>query len=437
MFRRKKKNRSIRFGITALILLFVFGWIYGLFDDNKEQEVLHTIEESDLNELLAEEESIVKDPDIRVLIKGNGYSGEVHPEIKLVSKGRMCLISGEQKEYIDANEILHIKPDNKKFKDGKIRITSDKKITIESLKRSYGKPAYEGTIELRTTAEGIVVINEVPVEGYLKMVVPSEMPASYELEALKAQAVCARSYAYQQMKEYGYPEYEAHVNDSTDYQVYGNVKPQDASNQAIEETKGQTVYYQGEIATTYFYSTSCGKTTDIAAWGTKKTKENAYLKSVKVKGKEGDYEKNLAWYKWKAEIPIETISNLVGSNAGKDIGIIHDIKVTERGGGDVAVAVKIIGEKGNITVKTENKIRKILGGKGYQIKLNDGTMTDSKELLPSAFFTVKKSGDAFVIEGGGFGHGIGMSQNGANEMAKQGADYIEILELFYQDIEVR
>ena len=62
--------------------------------------------------------------------------------------------------------------------------------------------------------------------------------------------------------------------------MFGNSKPQKASNQAIEETKGQVIYYQGEIATTYYYSTSCGRTTDIEAWGTKKTKKNAYLKAA-------------------------------------------------------------------------------------------------------------------------------------------------------------
>ena len=88
-------------------------------------------------------------------------------------------------------------------------------------------------------------------------------------------------------------------------------------------------------------------------------------------------------------------------------------------------------------MKTENKIRKALGGAGYRIVLQDGSVTKSRELLPSAFFTIEKSGDMFVIKGGGFGHGIGMSQNGANEMAKQGKNYREILELFYQDIEIR
>ena len=160
--------------------------------------------------------------------------------------------------------LLSIKTEIREF-------SSDKKISIRSLERSQGVPAYEGIIELRNTAEGIVIINELSVEKYLKAVVPSEMPASYELEALKAQAVCARSYAYQQMEKYGYPEYEAHVNDSTDYQLYGNVKNHEKTNQAISETKGQVVYYHDEIATTYYYSTSCGETTDIRAWGTKKS----------------------------------------------------------------------------------------------------------------------------------------------------------------------
>ena len=62
---------------------------------------------------------------------------------------------------------------------------------------------------------------------------------------------------------------------------------------------------------------------------------------------------------------------------------------------------------------------------------NDGTVVDSAPLLPSAFFSVEKSGETFIVKGGGFGHGIGMSQNGANEMAKQGKAYQEILGLFY------
>ena len=89
-----------------------------------------------------------------------------------------------------------------------------------------------------------------------------------------------------------------------------------------------------------------------------------------------------------------------------------------------------------MTGDTENKIRRALGGGGYEIAKQDGTKVPSQKLLPSAFFTVGRDGDAFVLSGGGYGHGIGMSQNGANEMAKKGKDYIEILSLFFSDVTI-
>ena len=436
---RRKKNRKI---VILLCLIGLVGIKY-LEKQNQDIEAVKNVTESDLMELEQGEVSVTEDggeddeQNIRVLIMGDGYNGEVHDSVQITSKGDMCICYGDEKAIVESDQTFTISPDDKRFAKGNIIISSDEKIVLKHLERGYGIPSYEGNIELITTAEGIVIINELSVEKYLKAVVPSEMPASYELEALKAQAVCARTYACRQMEEYGYPEYKAHVNDSTDYQVYGNVEAQKSTNQAIKETKGQTVYYQGEMATTYYYSTSCGKTTDMSAWGGKTSGENAYLESVKVKGKKGDYEKNLPWYRWSAKIPIEQLSDLFGLNTGKDVGKIKSIEVTERGSGEVAAQIKVTGEKGTAVVETENKIRAALGGAGYQLTLNDGSVTESRNLLPSAFFTVEKEGDCFLIEGGGFGHGIGMSQNGANEMAKQGVDYKEILELFYQDIEVR
>ena len=137
------------------------------------------------------------------------------------------------------------------------------------------------------------MVNELPLENYLCKVVPSEMPASYQKEALKAQAICARSYAYRQIMDYAYPEYQAHVNDSTDYQVYNNSASQQAATEAVQETAGKVLKYNGNIITAYYYSTSCGKTTTMAAWGTKEKAENAYLQSVEVKDQTGDYERNL------------------------------------------------------------------------------------------------------------------------------------------------
>lgn len=380
-----------------------------------------------------------KDKNIRVLILSTAHITVMHPMVQVSAPSGLEVSFAEQEEKWSSSEPLIIEPDDGRFTDSTIRLQTlnpQEEICVENIERGYGNPTYSGTLELRTTAEGIAVINELPVEDYLCKVVPSEMPASYELEALKAQAVCARSYAYRQMQEYSYPEYEAHVDDSTKYQVYNNSSVQDSSTKAVKETAGEEVWYKGNVATTYYYSTSGGKTTDISAWGSSVGEGNAFLQSVKVKGKDGDYEKELPWYRWEAVIPVKVLSDLVGINLGADIGEIQDVDVTKRGAGDIALQISFTGDKGSVTVDTENKIRTAFGGNGYRITKNDGTTVDSMSLLPSAFFTIEKAGDQFVIKGGGLGHGIGMSQNGANEMAKEGKTYKEILQTFYQNVTI-
>ncbi len=378
---------------------------------------------------------ISENPAIRVLLMTDGYRDIAHSEVVLSSANGLILTYGSETEECEG-EAVAVRPDDARFQQGNIQVRAKEgSIAVESLKRGCGTPEYDGMIELRTTAEGIVMVNELPVESYLCRVVPSEMPADYELEALKAQAVCARSFAFRQMESYGYPEYEAHVNDSTDYQVYGNSKPKESSTKAVTETAGETVRYDGNVVTTYYYSTSCGNTTSVEAWGTKPADGNAYLKSVDVADKDGDYERELPWYKWKAEVPAQSMAESISRYTGKDIGALHTLEVTGRGPGDVAVQITAAGEKGSVTVETENKIRTALAG-DYEIERQDGSRSKCSRLLPSAFITIEKSGNTFIISGGGFGHGIGMSQNGANEMAKQGKAYKEILGLFYQGVTI-
>ena len=377
---------------------------------------------------------------IRVLIMTDGYQSEIHSEVRVSSPYGLRISSGGESIEWNKEEVCQILPDDARFQKGNIRIeplNKEGEVTFESISRGYGTPSYDGILELRAVSGGIAVINELSMESYLCGVVPSEMPASYELEALKAQAVCARSYARRQMESYGYPEYEAHVNDSTDFQVYNNSKPQESSSRAVRETEGEVVKYRGTIATTYYYSTSCGQTTSMEAWGNAPGEGNGYLQSVPVCDDSGqDYEKNLPWYRWEAVIPIDTLSQLISQNTGTDVGTLSQVEVTKRGAGDVAVELTAVGDKNTVTVQTENKIRSALGGGGYQITKNDGSQSESSALLPSAFFTIEKQDGVFVVRGGGFGHGIGMSQNGANEMAKQGKNYQEILKLFYQGIEI-
>jgi len=376
---------------------------------------------------------------IRVLIKTDGFAHIVHNEVAVQASGGLVIETGESREEYAAGQEVRIAPDDGRFQAGDITISSkteEDRIEISSLARGYGAPIYRGSLELHTTAEGIVIVNELPLEEYLYAVVPSEMPSSYENEALKVQAVCARSYAHCQIDEMGYPEYNAHVDDSVSFQVYNNCEENDKTVAAVDETRGEKLIYKGAVVKAYYFSTSCGTTASIAAWGTKETKENAYLRSVEVSNKDGSYEEELAWFKWEAVIPEKTLSGLIELNTGEEIGTLENLEVTETGPGDIAQAITITGSKGEIQVETENKIRTALGGSGYQITKNDGSVVESSKLLPSAFFSVAKEGENYIISGGGYGHGIGMSQNGANEMAKEGKNYKDILSLFYNGVEV-
>lgn len=413
-------KRYIYYGAVLIILVVICA--IGMTGLVKEKLYQQTKYESVLPGKASERAS----DKIRVLIKTNGFEQIVHNEV---------IVSFKE------GETETITPEDFRFENGTIKLqpsSSTEKITIDSLKRGYGTPSYRGTLELFKTAEGIVIVNELKVEEYLYAVVPSEMPASYELEALKAQAVCARSYAYNQSRAYAYPEYQAHVDDSTAFQVYGNSKEQESAILAVDETYGEKVWYNEHVATTYYYSTSCGRTTNIEAWGKSLNEDNGYLQSIElIDDKSKPYEKDLPWYRWTASIPKETIQQLIELNTGIELGELQNIAVTERGAGQIAQTLTIIGSENTVVIETENKIRSALGGSGYQIEKQDGTIINSSKLLPSAFFTITLKEDNYNINGGGYGHGIGMSQNGANEMAKAGRNYIEILKTFYVGVDVK
>lgn len=377
---------------------------------------------------------------IRVLIKTNGFSQIAHTEVQLQAESGLKITNGENSIECEAGHAITICPNDERFQTGTIQVESrgeGEKVTISSLQRGYGTPSYRGQLELFKTAEGIVIVNELLLEEYLYAVVPSEMPASYELEALKAQAVCARSYAYNQSRDYAYLEYEAHVDDSTAFQVYGNSKEQESTINAVNETCGKKIWYKDQVATAYYYSTSCGKSASITAWGSVVNENNQYLQSISVCDEGGNpYEASLPWYRWTATVPEQTMSDLIELNTKTDIGTLLNLTITKTGEGGIAQEITAVGTTGKVLVETENKIRRALGGSGYKIEKQDGSSVSSSQLLPSAFISIEKKNGNYIIHGGGYGHGIGMSQNGANEMAKQGKDYRQILTTFYTGVTV-
>ncbi|MGL5258481.1 MAG: SpoIID/LytB domain-containing protein [Lachnospiraceae bacterium] len=430
---------------------------------------------------------------IRVLIRGDNLTDNTHETITFSFDCEGELVYGSlnalKKEHIKAGDVVTLEKENSYFDEGRVFLIPSVltgKITLNNLVRNQGTPSYHGYMELKRTEEGIVAINEVLLEEYLYAVVPSEMPSSYPKEALKAQAITARTYAYSKIVSPGLSKYGAHVDDSSTFQVYNNIQEQVATTSAVKETKGEILYVEDTIAQTYYYSTSCGQSTLSTIWKSSVTEPLSYLKSKHIGSlseeelqysgidlqeeenfreymlnpNEEDYEYNEGWYRWtyqvdslEVDILEEALRRrykindklvLTKNESGdfvskeiKDIGTIEDISIVQRLEGGIADSLILTCKNATIKVNSELFIRDVLNNKKAKVKRQDGSIVDANLLLPSSFFIIEQEKNngyvtGYTIIGGGFGHGVGMSQNGAKNMANNNMDASEILAFFYE-----
>ena len=391
---------------------------------------------------------------IRVIIKTSGFRDIFFDETVFCADSGMIVETGEESYETAPGEAVVFNADTEDFNQGRIRlIPKSGEIQFQSVNRGVGTPSYGGTLEVSRYDEGIVVVNEVAIEDYLKKVVPSEMPSGFNLEALKCQAVCARSYAYTELYNNYYSAYGAHIDDSIQFQVYNNSPRADSTDAAVDATAGQVLSYNGEVVKTYYYSTSCGSTTDVTLWGnttenypyfvaecvggidkgltlTIESEFNTFIKSEN----EADYDYDCTLYRWSMEESVKEISEGFARSTGKNVGNITDIEVLERVNGGAAVKVKVTGDKGETVIDSESAIRAAFGNANVDMNTKSGTTRYAN--LPSTFCVFEKVTEGkkltgFKITGGGYGHGIGMSQNAANKMAES-MTYAQILEFFYR-----
>lgn len=457
---------------------------------------------------------------IRVLIKTSDFADSLHEEVRLTSDTDFVIRYGpygeETEEPHAAGEEIVIDKDSGYFVGDRIIVRPGAlsgRVMLNSVARSQGVPGYRGHMELIRERDGIAVVNDISLEEYLYSVVPSEMPASYSGEALKAQAICARTYAYHHILHAAYPAYGAHVDDSVSYQVYNNILEQESSTKAVKETHGQLLFTaQGQPAQTYYYSTSCGVGSDAAVWKTEEAKELTYLRAESINessmrqklmlreqppgqpqgtGQEvsdaadlaeslrdeetfagfitgidpDDFEAKEGWYRWSYEASdisaghiFEVLKKRYQANPdltltlGKDgeyvsrepspFRQIRDLYIAARGSGGVADELVLETDSGTYKVISEHNIRYVLCDGKSRVKRQSGDETEAPTLLPSGFFvmeTGKKGGNVvgYKLTGGGFGHGVGMSQNAAKTMALKGYTCEEILLFFYEGCELR
>ncbi|HIS25465.1 MAG TPA: SpoIID/LytB domain-containing protein [Candidatus Pullilachnospira intestinigallinarum] len=404
---------------------------------------------------------------IRVLLMDDGYQSYWHSQVTV--EGNVPLaVTGSVVETWPADSPLSLSELLKPGDQVTVAPAEEKeeaRISVLSLARSQGTPAYEGSLTVTAEEEGFLLCSQVDLETYLKYVVPSEMPSGYPAEALKAQAVCARTYAVRQKEENRLKQYGADVDDSVSFQVYNNIGRQSSTDEAVDATGGVVMTYEGEPIQAYFFSTSCGHTSTDEVWGG----EGApYLRSVEVSRQSvepdaleawaagpflaseesfrnfldlpdpDDYEREDTWYRWQITLPVRLLQQAAGKFCPQ-VGTVAGIKVLERSGGGAAKKLEITGDQGVCLLKDEYSIREFLSPGDVPITCGDGTLSTAMSILPSAYFVCEpvyqeEALKAVTLRGGGYGHGVGMSQNGARHLADDGKNWKEILNVFYREI---
>ncbi len=352
----------------------------------------------------------------------------------------------------------------------------------------FQKYKYRGNFVYQVVNGKLTVINEVPLEEYIKGVIPYEMSPSWHREALKAQAVCARSYATEQGARHNKHGFD--VCNTTHCQVYyGTGRATENSDAAVEETRGQYLYEGNKKVVGYFFSSDGGATESAEnVWGG----NYAYLK-----GKKDPYEKtesisNGIWDKTLTAAEIQKKLNA----SGRSIGKIKSLQVTKRTEMGNVNALTITDTSGKTVVLTKEACRTVLGLNSIRYTINgkgslDGQGTgaaqgaetilvNGKPVKDGAFYTIQGkdtvsnvgsvdgktaqtasgketlavqstpaaqntqsasdpvvSADSYTFSGRGWGHNVGMSQYGAKAMAEQGKTYKEILQFYYTGVTVK
>ena len=306
---------------------------------------------------------------------------------------------------------------------------------------SVGKNTYRGNAEILPDSIGsFSVVNLVKAEDYLKSVVPSEMPSGAHHEALKAQAIIARTYLLNNRHRHEVDGFE--LCGTTDCQVYSGISHEfESTNRAIFDTRGIVVSYNGRLANALFHSTCGGRTanyTDI--WAGPSV---PYLVSVNDGTKAGaqplDQEsgflafledgngncKKSKYYRWDRANTLQEMQDIINETIPKYLnrpglkpGALSDIRIIERGASGRVIRISIDTAQDSYVFERD-AIRWVLGN------------------LKSTLFTVTKSTDAkgqttFNFRGAGWGHGVGLCQMGAMALARDGKSVRDIISHYYK-----
>ena len=337
------------------------------------------------------------------------------------------------------NEELHITASKGKLKiktKSKRQQTADRRvfkatgtsasdcIAIATDKTGLNKACYNGEFIVTANGNKLNAINVIDIEDYLRGVVPYEIGKLDEskFEALKAQAVAARTYAYKHFGSRVAQGFDVYA-DTRDQVYKGLHSATELTDKAVRETEGVVMTYNGEFITAYYHSTCGGETEGVVTWG---RPDHPYLKNkpdLRPDGTPWCRESN--YTEWTREFTEDELRDLFQINAKEakanvpsfsSIKSMH-IQDTLKSGRIHTLVIET--NNGSFTAKAD-KIRWLFKRGGT--------------ILPSSFFRIHKNGNEWILKGKGFGHGVGLCQMGARARAQAGQSYIQILTHYYPGI---
>ena len=330
-------------------------------------------------------------------------------QVTLEMSAPCVMIDAETKKEIrkiDANKKFVL--DTSKLKNKSVDIRGEK-IQLKDLQVTINDKKYFGGVRVNKNSNSITVINLVPVEEYLRGVLPKEMSPSFNLEALKVQAVAARTFLLKNDKRHESEGFDACTG--VHCQIYEGVAvAHQQTDQAIKETRGEVLYYNNSAVLTTFHADSGGMTASgLEVWGT----DTPYLQSVEEIQKQTQA--------WTKKISKKNFS----AQISQDFGELKKIELSKL----------TIGKSASDRTKSGRvKFANLVGNKTVKIT---GDKFRAKFSLPSTLFDMTISGDEVIFSGFGYGHGVGMSQHGANNFAKAGWKYDKILLHYYKGAELK
>ena len=345
-------------------------------------------------------------PDLRVGLASGRASLTITP-----AGGKATVQTGSSKTItLAANTAAAIRWQDGAFLVGREKLRGEVLVFRPAAKAgelSLDGRRYRGALELRHRGGGLTAVNIVPVDGYLRSVVPEEMPVDWPAEAIKAQSVAARSFALASRGRHASEGYD--LCTTTHCQLYtGTAAEKSASDAAIKATRGEVLTYGGKPIEALFHTDSGGMTENSEdVWGS----HVPYLRAAK-----DTPAKTMPWTK---TISRADLGRKLAAK-GHTIGRVRSLALSPLAIGRAAKDRTASGRVKTMTVK---------GTKGTATL--SGTTWRSLLGLKSTLFDAKLAKDMVTFTGYGSGHGLGISQWGAERMAAKGASYAEILHHYY------